>query len=221
MEDKRSGLKNRIRIWAVAAAAAVLLFISGLLATALVHSAVFSRWDMEGTTSLPHSELRFKCGGDELTGELFDSKSDVLAVICPGFHAVQEDYEPLVRAFLEEGYSVFTFDPTGVGKSGGASQRCFTQIADDLAACLDFIEENGRFGATELIVLGHSRGGFAALLLADRADAVIAVGAPATAMDGVVSGAYAKIGGLAYANYPYLWLWRFGYARSHRAGSRR
>ena len=154
------------------------------------------------------------CGENELVGELYGNGSSQLLVICSGFHALQEDYTPVIKAFLDEGFSVFTFDPTGVGRSGGKNQVGFPQIVEDLSACLDYVEDNGYFGADRLTVLGHSRGGYAALCLSDRADAVIAVGAPATPMDGVLSGAYAKIGVLAYLNYPNLWVlqsFKFGF----------
>lgn len=109
---------------------------------------------------------------------------------------------------MDEGFSVFTFDPTGVGRSGGRDQKGFPQIMRDLDACLDMIEENGRFGCERITLLGHSRGGLAACMAASRVDRVITSGAPSGNMDGVIQGSYATVGAAAYLNYPMLWLWQ-------------
>ena len=192
------------------------LIVGGFAATALVYDHVFKRFDktVEVTEEVGSSREKhvFASGENELVGYLYPG-GDRLIVIASGFRAVQEDYLPVVQALNERGLSVFTFDPTGVGQSGGEDQRGFPQEITDLEACLDYIDENERFGCTSLYLLGHSRGGTAACVLADRADMVIAAGAYASVMDGVLQPPYSCVGGLAYLNYPNLWIWqaiRFG-----------
>ena len=193
------------------------LIVGGFTATALIYDHVFKRYDktVEVTAEVEGAREKhvFMSGENELVGYLYPGTSNRMIVIAQGFRAVQEDYLPVVQALNKRGLNVFTFDPTGVGQSGGKDQRGFPQEISDLEACLDYIDENGRFGCSRLYLLGHSRGGTAACALASRADVVIAAAAYASVMDGVLSPPYSYVGGLAYLNYPNLWLWqtvRFG-----------
>ena len=209
-------LKLRRIISIVIAALLAIYVIGGFIATALIYDRVFARYDntVEIPREVEESRVRytFASGENELVGYLYGS-SDRLIVLAQGFRAVQEEYLPVVLSLTAKGYSVFTFDPTGVGQSGGSDQRGFPQQIADLEACLDFIDENDRFGCSRLYLFGHSRGGTAACVLAARADIVVAAGAYASVMDGVLQPPYGYVGRAAYLNYPHLWLWqtiRFG-----------
>ena len=203
MADKS---KRRRRILSIAAAVLVFLILANLAATALVYGSVFVRW--EGESPEGGEVHTFMSGENELSGRLYAGGKSVLVVISQGFRSVQAKYAPVAEALSAEGFSVFTFDPTGVGGSGGESQIGFPQMIRDLEACLDFVEEQGRFGCEKLAVLGHSRGAHAACCLAGRVDAVIAFGAPATVMDAIMLTSSSSIGSIAYANRPFLWLWQ-------------
>lgn len=198
---------------------------SRLLVTGLVYGGVFSRYDGESRESSAHRiPCRFASGGELLRGYLYPAGENTdLIVIAPGFRAVQDDYLPVTEALLDAGYSVFTFDPTGVGESGGSDQRGFPQIAADVSACLDMIETSGRFGCRRLFLIGHSRGGYGVCCVLDEhpeVDGAAAVGAVSSAIDGVMSGSAGMIGGAAYLNYPFLLLWQdcvFGSAANEDA----
>ncbi|MBO4385154.1 MAG: alpha/beta fold hydrolase [Clostridia bacterium] len=183
----------------------IVLFI----VTGIVYTQVFKRFDKEPETGYSsREEFTFMSGENKLTGFLYGRGASDLIVFVSGFRAIQDDYLPLVKALIAEDFAVFTFDPTGVGRSEGEDQVSYAQIVHDLDACLDFIDENGHFGCTRISIVGHSRGGFAACMEASRVDSVVAAGGLASNMDGVLHGAYTKVGGLAYLNYPMLWLWQ-------------
>ncbi|MCR5610298.1 MAG: lysophospholipase [Clostridiales bacterium] len=194
--------------WIIIPAALLAFLILSFAVTGAVYARVFRRFDKSAPYYPAREEFAFKSGKNELKGFLYGRGSDELIVIVSGFRAIQEDCLPLVTALTDEGFSVFTFDPTGVGRSGGRDQKGFPQIVQDLDACLDLIEENGRFGCSRITLLGHSRGGFAACMEASRADRVITVGGLASTMDGVLQGAYTKVGKAVYLNYPLLYLWQ-------------
>lgn len=183
------------------------------IVTGLIYGGVFSRYEDEsGGVAAHRIPCRFASGDELLCGYLYPAgEGSDLVVIVPGFRAVQDDYLPVTEALVKEGYSVFTFDPTGAGESGGSDQRGFPQITADVSACLDMIETSGRFGCGRLFVIGHSRGGYGVCCALDEhpeVDGAVAVGAVSTAMDGIISGSSSVIGGAAYLNYPFLKLWQ-------------
>lgn len=198
----------------LAAIVAVAVFAVDLLVTGLVYGMVFSRFDSESgeAISVRRTGFGFSSGDALLQGYFYPSEENTaLVVLAPGFHTVQDDYFEVTEALLAKGYSVFTFDPTGCGESGGGSQEGFPQIITDLDACLDAIAENDRFGCEKLFLFGHSRGGYGACCVLQshpEVDGAVCVGGVSSAMDGVMSGAYGILGSAAYFNYPVLALWQ-------------
>lgn len=85
----------------------------------------------------------------------------------------------LSRALADRGFAVLRFDFTGLGESEGEfAETTFTTNLEDLVAAAEALEEE--IAAPELLV-GHSLGGAAALMVAHRLDSVRAVatiGAP-------------------------------------------
>ena len=89
-------------------------------------------------------------------------KSEKLIVFCPGMGAGHAAYLGEIERFCRAGYRVLTLDYTGCGESGGKimpSVNAPTRDVIELIAALD-IEE-------ELIVIGHSLGGYTALNVAN------------------------------------------------------
>lgn len=210
MSDKGSkksssgGRKFRIAV----ITAVLLLLAANFVFTAIVYGSIFARCEREVDFPAGAVSYGFDSGRHELTGMLFGGGTEALVVVAQGFGAVQEDLLPVVRLLCDRGFSVFTFDPAGVGRSSGFNQKGFPQMICDLEACIDFVEKNERFGCRKLCLLGHSRGGHAVCCLADRADCAAVVGAAATPMDGIMQGSVNYVGKAAYLNYPTLWLWQ-------------
>jgi alpha-beta hydrolase superfamily lysophospholipase len=88
----------------------------------------------------------------------------------------------LARGLADAGYAVLRFDFTGLGTSGGDfAETSITNDVRDLVAAATALIERG-FGPCGL--LGHSLGGAAALLAAERlrtVRSIVVLGAPATA----------------------------------------
>lgn len=192
-----------------------------MVATKLVYDRIFARYDPD--TAVPPTALSATVGAREtvsfmsadnrLAGYIYraEEKSlDALIVLAPGYHACADEYLWQIRALMDYGWSVFAFDPTGSCHSEGASLVGFPQELCDLQAALTFIEDNDRFGYTDIVLLGHSRGGYAACCAAGMTDvaAVVTVSGINSAMEGVMSSSVEAIGPVAYGNYPFLWLYQ-------------
>ncbi len=88
------------------------------------------------------------------------------------------------RALNEDGIAVFRFDFTGLGQSeGNFSNTNFTSNVNDILAAADFMRAELSAPA---IMMGHSLGGAATFLAANRVpevQAVATIGAPANAVN--------------------------------------
>jgi pimeloyl-ACP methyl ester carboxylesterase len=83
-------------------------------------------------------------------------------VLAHGFHAGADDYLPLIEAVVDRGFSVLTYDVTGVYSSEGDSGIGMCQSLCDLDRVLTFAGKDERFASMPKFVLGHSWGGYAA-----------------------------------------------------------
>lgn len=189
--------------------------ISTFAVTKIVYDTVFRRCDCcenrLSTSELPVEEVDFFSGDNRLHGRLYDGTGETLVVFIPGFHACVEDYLPQIESFVDSGFGVFAFDPTGGGKSDGDSAVGFSQISLDLKAALETTRKNGNFGYEYTVLFGHSRGGYAACCAAKNeygVSAVVSVAGINSAMEGVIAPVADKIGFLAYGNYPMLWAYQ-------------
>ena len=183
--------------------------------TKLVYDSVFSRYE-----SGVHKTCIYKSQNAEacsfltednvmLSGALFKSGGEALIVIAQGINSHGCAFSEEIDHFLSEGYDVFIFDMTGSGASDGESAVGFSRAALDLDCALSFIERE--YDYSDVLLLGHSRGGYGALcaLAGDhRVSAVVSVNGVNSAMEAVISPAEEKIGPLAYFNYPMLWLYQ-------------
>ena len=195
---------------------------ASLTATKLIYDSIFVRYDAVAQTPAELSGMvedreaqRYASGENDLTGYLYrctgENAQSGLVVIAPGFHAGADDYLWQIKSLLDYGWSVFAFDPTGICSSEGQSSVGFSQELLDLEATLKYIESCGRFGYNDIMLLGHSRGGYAACCaLSYDYDiaAVVSVSGINSAMDGVMGSAQEKIGPVAYGNYGFLWLYQ-------------
>ena len=206
------------RIWIIIAVIAAILAASWL-ATKLIYDAVFCRY--EGSAQVPAqlTELvqsrqvcSFPSGDNLLTGYLYRSASaGALVVLAPGFHAGGDDYLWQIKALVDRGWSVFAYDATGSCRSQGSSAVGFPQSALDMDAALKYVEKCQSFGYNDIVLLGHSQGGYAAGCALDseyEIAAAVTVGGINSAMEGIMEYAGAYVGPLAYGNYGFLWLYQ-------------
>ena len=187
--------------------------------TKIVYDNIFVRYDNEilissfpeeiKTCVLKAEEYDFESGKNTLSGSLLRAGSgDTLIVMVPGYHAEYNEYFYIAKSFIDCDYSVFLFDTTGHGESEGESSVGFSQAVLDLNCAIDFINENQNFGFKNIVLFGHSRGGYAACCsLKDNKNisAVISVAGLNSAMEAMVAPAQNYVGFLAYCGYPFLW----------------
>lgn len=99
-------------------------------------------------------------------------------IISHGFGSSKTNKEAWARHLCNAGFLVLRFDFSGHGESEGRiEETTLTKVAADLNAAIDFVkclrESKNKIGLT-----GHSLGGAASLLAADKADAVAAIAPP-------------------------------------------
>lgn len=217
---KKSVLK---RVLIVILAVLTVHCAGSMVATKLIYDSIFSRYTAEITEPAPalrdmvenRQTLFYDYDDLTLAGYLYRCENsdarDALVVLAPGFHAGGDDYLWQIKALLDRGWSVFSFDPSGSFESSGDSYVGFPQEILDLNATIEYIEENDRFGFGSLALLGHSRGGYAAgcvLSYGHDIDAVVTVSGVNSAMEGIMAYSTSAIGPLAYGNYGFLWLYQ-------------
>ena len=183
-----------------------------------IYDYTFRRYDAVATVAPSISELTerretvdFYCGDTRLCGYLYRADSDKLVVLIPGHRAGADDYLWQIDWLVEHGYAVFAFDATGTCRSEGRSAVGFSQIVYDLRAALDHLETNARYGYSDLYLFGHSRGGYAACTILDEGydiAAVVTVSGVNSCMEAIMQPMADAVGGLAYINYPLLWMYQ-------------
>ena len=204
-----------------------------MIATKLIYDSVFQRYDAENpqnilsqTTDMMKNRKSFsyQCGENMLKGYLYSDGSceNGLIVFAPGFKAESVEYEGVVYAFLQEGFDVFIFNPTGHGNSGGEDSVGFPQIITDLEATMNFINSNNDFDYKDIFLFGHSRGGYGVCCVANKYNnicAVVSVNGVDKSIDAIMSYSTSYVGGLAYGNYPFLSLYESIIFGSELSGS--
>lgn len=210
--DKRSKIIKRAAaiIAAVTAANIIISYIVTVAVCAVIFGRYETVYDISDDAARSRELVSFKSGDNLLQGYYYGlPDSEVLAVIVPGFHAGADGYTGLAMRLLDTGYSVFSFDPTGCNLSEGDSSVGFSMELLDLREALDFIDENDKFGNDDVVLIGHSMGGYAAACVSGfgyETSAIVTVSGVNSAMEGIIGGAYRSIGALAYTNYPNLFL---------------
>lgn len=201
----------------------IIFAIISFSATVVIYNSTFPRYDcgitgyaeeLQKTVNLRESKS-YKSGENTLFGFLyncpFENKKDTLIILAPGHNACADSYLWQIKELLEYGWSVFAFDTTGTCHSEGKSNVGFSQEVLDLKATLEYINTNQNLGYSNIALLGHSRGGYAAccaLTFDYNLSAVISVSGINSAMDGIMGASEQYIGPLAYGNYGFLWLYQ-------------
>lgn len=206
---------------------------TSMVATKIIYDSIFVRYDgkaVEVPAQLQsmvdsRQDSDFLSGENLLNGYLYrcpENANGDLVMIAPGFHAGADNFLWQVKSFLDMGWSVFIFDATGHCGSEGKSAMGFPQLLVDVEAALNHIENNDRFGYNNIVLFGHSQGGYAvSCALESNFDiaAVISVSGINSAMDGIIGKAKEFVGPVVYGNYGFLWLYqtmRFGGSIANR-----
>ena len=209
------------RIWITIITVILLFCTISMAVTKLVYDGIFSRYDQSAqipeelnTMVQQRTVCRFPSGENLLAGYYYavadPAQANGLILLVPGFHAGGDDYLWQIRELMDYGWGVFTFDATGTLGSQGKSQVGFSQLIPDLEAALKYVENNRRFGYNDIVLMGHSRGGYAACCLGQSWDvaAVVSVSGVNSAMEAVMQSSVDAVGPVSYGNYGFLWLYQ-------------
>ncbi len=190
--------------------------------TVVVYDSIFARYDtavnipgeMSGFVQSREICL-FPSGKNQLTGYYYGARTPEdaygLVVLVPGFHAGGDDYIQQISWLVEHNWGVFTFDTTGTLRSEGKKQVGFSQVIPDLEAALKYVEKCQRFGYNELVLMGHSRGAYAACCVLGQTEdvsAVVSISGVNSAMEAVMERSKDAVGIISYGNYGFLWLYQ-------------
>ncbi len=218
-----SARKVRIkRILIIIITVLIALSAISMIATKVVYDSIFARYDSAADipdeladTVIAREEHSYYSGENRLQGYLYRSdaavKRNALIVIATGINSESDDYLWQTRSLLDCGWSVFIFDATGCGASNGKSAVGFSQILLDLNETICYIESKECFGYNDMVLLGHSRGGYAAccaLQYEHDIAAVVSISGQNSAMEGVIGSSTQYVGPLAYGNFGGLWLYQ-------------
>jgi alpha-beta hydrolase superfamily lysophospholipase len=165
------------------------------------------------TLAVRHEDLVIPSGDHELKGWLLcpaDAADRPVVLLAHGWGASYGTLLQLAEPLVAAGYPVLLFDIQGHGRNEAAPYVTVRHFRDDVLAAARFAAE--RFEGRGLVVAGHSLGGAAAVLAAERGAplaGVITIAAPADVLE--VTAAYLRDKGLpgrfmVVALRPFLWL---------------
>ena len=175
-EEKKTMSKRKKRaLAAIAVLAAAGVGVAGIYGATELYDSFFKRYplpDYQLTAGevnyelvkdeLPRQEISFYSDGIRLQGYFYASGSgDRLVVLSHGMHAGADDYLPIVRFFVQNGYHVFAYDDKGTYRSDGDSTVGMCEGLVDLDHALNFLNTDARFSGMKLFLVGHSWGGYA------------------------------------------------------------
>jgi len=213
---------NRKRILIIVISSIIIFCVASLAATKLIYDSIFARYDEQAEIPQSLEQLvqsrticPFYSGENQLTGYYYSAPDPAdaygLIVLVPGFCAGGDDYLWQIRQLVDYGWGVFTFDATGTLRSQGENQVGFSQLIPDVEAALKYVEKQKNFGYNELVLMGHSRGAYAACcVLAQPWDvaAVVSISGVNSAMEAIMQMSSQVVGPVSYGNYGFLWLYQ-------------
>lgn len=221
-------VKNRkkpLRIVLIVLLALVVVFsIASFIIVKVCFDDVFSRTAQDAYSEYlrysdvadeyPRELLSFNSGENKLQGYLYGADSSKgLVVVCHGLGGGAENYLDVTLEFVDAGYMVFAYDNTGCYNSEGKNCIGLSQSVIDLDAALTFIESESRFDGLPVLLYGHSWGGYAVTAIFNYDHEIAGSAAVAgfnKPMQMIIEWARGMMGGFAYVEYPYIWLYQKG-----------
>ena len=222
MKNPLSKSKQRAKRVGLILAAAILSYvILSMAGSAIVFRVIFSRTNTVNAFELtysdvssddyPRGEVSFYSGENRLYGCVYHPKSSSagLVLVVNGINSCIDRHLPEILRFIDGGFSVMTFENTGVGKSEGSGTVGIAQARLDVVAAIEYIRSDSRLSALPLVLYGHSLGGYAAataLLDEDNIRAAVCVSGFNSPNENMAAGARKYVGLLADLQYPFMCL---------------
>ena len=189
MKPKQATQKQRgvfVKKLLLIIAAIVLLFcVVSIIASAVIYRVLFPRQtgipkfhysyeelsvlsDASVHVSVPRFGFRFRSGKNELQGWRYDAESPKgLILVVNGIGSGADEHLAEILFFVENNWSVVTWDATGVGASEGRGIIGLQQIRSDLEAFFAYFgSDSSCVDANNLpvVIYSHSAGAYAAAL---------------------------------------------------------
>ena len=110
----------------------------------------------------PRKTIRYKSGNVHLQGYYYEAKNPKgIVVVCHGLRSGADDYIPISKFFVDNGFNVFSFDNRGTYDSEGDSTVGMCQSLVDLDNTLKYLSKTEPYKDFPLFLVGHSWGGYA------------------------------------------------------------
>lgn len=138
-----------------------------------VFSVMFARYDEDQSPlfysysdidqkKYPREQKYFMSGDTKLNSYYYSASNDSkgTVIVVNGYHCTADRHLPEIMYFVDHNWSVFTFEGTGVGGSGGDSQVGLSQSRLDTDAAVEYVSS---FESKPIVLYGHSEGAYAAV----------------------------------------------------------
>lgn len=191
--------------------------VTSMIASAVIFRVLFPRRD--GLSPLhytyaeldaeayPREEFAFTSDDHILHGYRYLAEAPVgSVVIVNGIFDGADAHLPEIMYFVDHGWSVVTWDATGIGRSEGRGAIGLQQIKQDLCAYLSSPQASGEL---PIVLYGHSAGAYAALTALSEGypvDAVVSISGFNSPADLMRIQAKSHVGILADVEYPFMLL---------------
>lgn len=119
---------------------------------------------------IEHEDFSFYSGRTHLRGSRYfvkGKKPEALVVFFHGIGAGRNAYMMEIAELAKQGYLVYAYDNTGCMNSGGTSIKGLGQTAKDMKAFYAWLENDEKAKGLRRYSVGHSWGGYSALLSAN------------------------------------------------------
>ena len=199
--------------------ALILYCALSMLATAVVFRVIFARSDGLSPLQYTYAELQPNCeresfsfpsGRNTLSGWRYDaSEPKGLIVIVNGIGDGADAHLPEIVAFVHAGWSVATWDATGVGDSEGRGVVGLQQSREDFSAFLSYRAQSNEWNNLPVVLYGHSAGAYAAateLSAHPEIKAAVCISGFDRPVAHMYAHAKTRVGFLADLEYPFLYL---------------
>ena len=132
-------------------------------------------WSREDYPELTAEDVTVESStGAELAGRFFPGRTEATVILLHGYGGNQDEMLPVAGTLHEAGYSVFTYDQRGCGRSDG-EVTFGAREQDDLVSVVDYLVTRADVNGERLGALGFSMGGATLILAAAREPRIKAV----------------------------------------------
>lgn len=222
MTKSLSKSKHRIKRVSIIVLATVLSYVLVSMAgSVIVFNVIFARTNTVNAFELtyqdinseeyPREEIAFSSGGNQLFGCVYHPKGESagLVMVLNGMNSCIDRHLPEILFFVDHGFSVMTFENTGVGSSEGANTVGISQARLDANAAIAYVRQDESLQNLPLVLYGHSLGGYAAAtVLEDEPSicAAVCVSGFDSPNENMRFNAKKRVGVLADIQYPFMCL---------------